>query len=180
MKRNRIPADIFGKMTHSDLMAALAAKKGTSVITIKAETDVDQYKTNNPFRNARKQVYKRVISGASYKNAVEKQSGREFVPAPLPYGSMPVKDKVVLTKKGELQLRVVSRNPLPPISVKYVCDGKEIEKELLVPYLKVKQDNLRQEDVGLQGPRQVACVNYGFKNISEVVMDGKRFELVPN
>ena len=178
--KTKIPAEISGKLTHSQFMALLAAKKGTSVITIKADTEPDMYKTGNPHKNARKQVYKRVVSGASYKNAVEKQSGREFMPAPLPYGDMPVKDKVIRTAKGDLQLRVVSRNPLPPISVRYVDGGQVIDKELIKPFLKTRQDNSRQESVGLQGKRQVGCVNYGFKNIQEVVIDKRRYELVPD
>jgi hypothetical protein len=165
-------------ITHNQFASLLAAAPGTVILSIVADTDPKLRKTGNPFKTVRKLTYTRVVSGASYKAAVERQGGEGFEAAPLPYGEEVVKNKVILGPKGDFQLRTVARNPRKPISVTYIADGEEVTFDKIASFLPPRYENKRQAIVGVTGKKQVMVRNFSFNNIKEVRMFGKVYKLV--
>jgi hypothetical protein len=179
-------------LSHKQFVELLEKKKGTSILGIIAETEPKMRKTNNPFKEVKKISHLTVVTGANYTRAVEKQGGEGFVADPLPYGKFVVKDKVVESPSGELQLRTVFRNAPKPVSVKFIADGKEVTKEDVKPFLVGKKPSSIENALSILAPlpsvkqlrykvqpdRQVKVRNYGFSNIREVHVNGEKYQLV--
>lgn len=167
------------KLTHQQFADTLAARKGAIILGIVACTDPKARKTGNPFHQIRKLTHTRVVTGADYTKAVEKQGGEGFKADALPYGEEVVKGKIIRNKQGELQLRTVFRNAPKPISVHYIADGKPVDKKEIEDFLPERKDSAKQAAVGVVGKKQVQVRNFGLKNIQQVRINGEVFELIP-
>jgi len=168
------------KLTHSEFSEMLANRKGAIILSIKANTDARLLKTGNPHGEVRKETYTRVVTGANYEDAVKRQGGEGFKAAELPYGEFEIKNKIIKTDDGKLQLRTQARNPRPPISVRFIrqADMVELAQELVRPYMQKKSESKRQAAVGVKGKKQVKIRNFDLDNIKEVAIKGERFQLV--
>ena len=170
-------------LTHSQFAQLLAQKKGTVILSIVADTDARALKTNNPHREIRKVTYTRVVTGAKYQDAVDRQGAVGFKSEGLPYGSFAnqeLTNKVIVTATGKLQLRTQARNPRKPIRVQYIADGVPVDYQLIKQYLPAKKGSLKQALAGLEGKRQVMVRNYDFSNILKVKYAGVEYTLIPD
>jgi len=170
-------------LTHSQFAQLLAQKKGTVILSIVADTDARPLKTGNPHKEIRKVTYTRVVSGAKYQSAVDKQGAVGFKAEGLPYGSFAneqLTNKVIVTDSGKMQLRTVGRNPQKPIRVQYVADGVPVEYEAIKQYLPANKGSLKQALSGVTGKRQVMVRNYDFPNILKVKYAGVEYTLIPD
>lgn len=169
------------KITHSQFVAVLSARNGAVILSIVAETDPRPRKTGNPFKEIRKEQYIRVVTGADYKAAVERQGGQGFQPDALPYGEFEVKNKIIKTSSGKLQLRTQARNPQKPIAVRWTADGQPVDWDSVKAFIPVKTPSRKQEAVGVKGKKQVLVRNFDLANIKRVtIKGGEQMELIPD
>lgn len=170
-------------LTHSQFAQLLAQKKGAVILSIVADTDARALKTNNPHREIRKLTYTRVVSGAKYQDAVDRQGAVGFKAEGLPYGSFAneqLTNKVIVTDSGKLQLRTQYRNARKPIRVQYIADGVPVEYETIKQFLPPEKVSRKQERAGVTGKRQVLVKNYDFPNILKVKYAGIEYTLIPD
>jgi hypothetical protein len=171
-------------ITHSEFAAFLAARRGAIILSILANTDPKARKTGNPFREIRKEQKLTVVTGADYTKAVEKQGGEGFKADGLSYGEFAgeqLKNKVIKTESGKLQLRTVFRNAPKPIKIEWIADGERVSKEVIAPYLPTPAPSRKQQMVGVTGKREVKVRNFDFNNIKQVtIRGGEPLELIPD
>lgn len=171
-------------LTHSQLTELLAKKRGAVILSIVSHTLPKFRKTGCPFSIIEKVEYKRVVVGADYGRAVNKQikevtgADVEFKVSPRTWGEYVVPRKVV-THKGNLYLVTQARNPQPAIKTVWLADGQEVSKETIKDYL-ISSNSAKQEDAGLVGRRQVMERDFTMGNILKVKIDGEEYILIPS
>lgn len=167
-------------MTHIELIAALEARKGMNIIGLVAEVD-----TRIPKRaglgNVRKGVRTVAMVGADYGRAVERQSGGEFTPEPLPWGEWYLPGKVI-SHKGEFYLRTQTRpgnrRKQPARLLYYRNEDGFLARDTVRPHLPAPSRSGRQETVGLLDVgEQVWVRTYAFASIRKVRIAGKTYTL---
>lgn len=182
-KTNQLIKMATNILTHSQFAQLLAQKKGAVILSIVADTDARALKTGNPHKEIRKVTYTRVVSGAKYQDAVDRQGAVGFKSEGLPYGEFASKElsnKVIKTDSGKLQLRTVGRNPQKPIRVQYIVDGVPVEYETIKQFLPAPKESKKQALSGVRGKRQVMVRNYDFPNILKVTYAGTEYTLIPD
>jgi hypothetical protein len=148
-----------------------------------ADTDARALKTNNPHREIRKLTYTRVVSGAKYQDAVDRQGAVGFKSEGLPYGEFAneqLTNKVIVTDSGKLQLRTQYRNARKPIRVQYIADGVPVDYQLIKQYLPARSFSKKQAAAGVTGKKQVMVRNYDFANVLKVKYAGIEYTLIPD
>lgn len=171
-------------LTHSQLTELLAKKRGVVILSIVSHTAPKFRKTGCPYSSIEKVEYKRVVVGAKYGRAVEKQvaeiTGKQiqFKVSPRKWGDYVVEDKVV-TYQGNLYLCTQARNPQKPLRTVWLADGKEVNKETIKDYL-VTSNSAKQEKVGLVGKKQVMERDFTMGNVLKVKVDGEEYILIPS
>ncbi len=172
------------KLTHKQFIRLLEDKPGAVILRIRAKTDTRARKTGNPHGTIYHEKDFRCVVGAKYETAVNKQlteigKKANFKADPLPYGKFCLEKKVIVTDKGKFQLRIVERNPRPPLLDQFLSSkGKILPHSEVVKFVPSHM-SLKQVEHGLRGKKQVKCRNYGFENISVVIVDKKEYLLVP-
>lgn len=168
------------KLTHSQFKDLLANRAGTIFLSIVAETQPKFRKTGCPFESISRRVYRQMVPGASYANAVEKQGGVDFKPAPRKWGEYVVPDKVV-EYQGNLYLSGKFRNDFgAPIESDYFADGAKVALEVVKDYLVPPSPSKRQIEAGVDPEETVEVRDYKFSSIKEVRVNGEHFQLVPD
>ncbi len=179
------------KLTHSQLIAIVAARNGAAIVGIEALTDAKARKTGNPHGAIFKHVRAVGFVGANYENAVKREGGRQgaedaagFVAASLPWGAWHVANKVI-SHKGDFYLRTQStpgqRNRQPARLLSYRdSKGQFLSRDAVRPFLPAPSVSKKQADVGLgmEAAEQVMVRTYKFSSIRKVRVNGQSFELV--
>lgn len=171
-------------LTHTQLTDLLAKRRGAVILSIVSHTAPKFRKTDCPYNSIEKLEYKRIVVGAKYGRAVNKQikevtgADVEFKVSPRKWGEYVVEDKVV-THKGNLYLHTQARNPRPAIKTVWLADGKEVSKEVIKKYL-VSSDSAKQAEYGLEGKRQVMVRDFTMGNVLKVVINGEEYTLIPS
>lgn len=168
------------KITHSEFVQALREHGGTAILTIVAETEPKFRKTNCPFSSIKRRVYRKMVPGASYENAVAKAGGKDFKPEPLPWGEWFVPGKV-LTHNGKFYLRSkFSHDDAAPFESEFFADGERVAVEVVKDYLVSSSPSKRQLEAGVAEGEQVEIRAYTFDNIKQIAFNGEKAELVPD
>jgi hypothetical protein len=172
------------KITYKQFIMLLGRKPGAVILRIQAKTDARARKTGNPHGTIFHYKDFRCITGVDYEKTVNRQLtalGKKaaFEADKLPYGKFVVGNKIIKTDRGDYQLRIVERNPRPPLKDQFLSQsGKVLPQSEVIKYVR-SQMSLKQVEHGLRGKKQVKCRNYSFKNIISVFVDKKQYVLVP-
>ena len=144
-------------VSQEEMRQVIESVKGTSAVSIYAETVVDMNKTGNPYFGAVKRNWIAGLIGFDYGNSVNNQLGREdkeldFTPQAHKWAIMPENGCRSLRQnkdrsKTYLWLKVQSAE-----TPTYYLNGHEISKDEIAPYLKAHvkphtQDGLNKEIV---------------------------------
>ena len=156
--------------TLSELKSALLERKGTTFVTIVAETDPKLRKRGNPYAG---RVTKRSrVNGAIgwiYGNGVNRQRVREglepdFTAHPRKWGER-IKGTPFVEHKGNTYLELKVERVL---GTEYLLDGKTIDRSLIEEWLpKRKPEGERQQ---VESP--VILRDYNLANIKAIAFDG--------
>jgi hypothetical protein len=173
-------------LTHHQLTELVAAKRGAVILSIISLTEPKFRKTGCPFSTLQKVEYKRVVVGANYGRAVNKQIAEvtgntdapAFVVSPRKWGEYLVPDKVV-EYLGNLYLSTQARNPQKAIKTTWIADGREVSKETVVDYL-ATSNSAKQEARGLHGKKQVMVRDFKMSSVLKVMVNGKEYILIPD
>jgi len=144
-------------VSREEMQQVIETVKGSSAISVYAETVVDMNKTGNPYFGAVKRNWIAGLIGFDYGNSVNNQLGREekdldFTPQAHKWAIMPENGCRNLRQnkdrsKTYLWLKVQSAE-----TPTYWLGGNEISKDEIAPYLKAHvkphtQDNVAKEIV---------------------------------
>ena len=176
----------YMKLTKDQLVATIAAVKGTTFATLETSTEPAMRKTGNPYVGRVRKISKglNVQIGAIYENAVNRQAGREgnpdageFVAEKLAYGSWLVPHKII-EHKGEYQIRVTCNPHMKPTEVVYTLDGEPVSAETLAEIKSFEPDKKssgRQEAFGVE--REVVPRNYKLESITSIKINGTLYRI---
>lgn len=175
-------------LTHDQFVEIMLGRRGAFFATIDTITEPKMRKTDNPYLGVMKHSRVNGQLNWIYENAVNNQRYREaqpidengeiehFTPEARRWGVRIQREDntytplVVHEKKGEtffyLEMKV-----LRSIASKYMLDGKEIDKELIRPFLYEASEG-RQE---VENP--VILRDYSVSSIQSVTMDGSLYLL---
>jgi hypothetical protein len=174
------------KLTKDQLVATVAAVKGTTFATLETSTVPEMRKTGNPFIGRVRKISKglNVQIGAIYENAVNRQAEREgnpdageFVAEKLAYGSWLVPHKII-EHKGAFQIRVTCNPHMKPSEVIYTLDGEPVNDETLAEikaFEPEKKGSGRQADFGVE--REVVPRNYKLDSIVSIKINGTLYRI---
>jgi len=169
-------------LTHTQLTEMLAAHRGVAILSIVSVTEPKFRKTGCPFTTLQKVEYKRVVVGANYQRAVNRQITAEtgeqepaFKASPRKWGEYLVPDKVVIYL-GQLYLSTQARNPRKPMKTVWLADGKEVSKDEVKDYLSVSTSR-KQEEHGLHGKKQVMVRDFKMESVKKIMMDHEEYAL---
>lgn len=173
-------------ITHTQLVAAIVAKSGTTFIGINSLTDAKAKKTGNPFPEKTILKQSRFVGtiGADYQAAVQRESGSDFQAQSLPWGKWETKGKIIV-HKGERYVRtqtIGKQRKARPAVVKYRdVTGKFLSKNEVAPFLPPVSFSSRQEDVGLTSEAvQVQPRTFKLSSLLRVRMNGRTFKVIPD
>ena len=150
--------------------------KGTSAVSIYAETLCDMNKTGNPFYGATKKNWIAGLIGFDYGNSVNNQLGREgqetdFIPQPHKWAVLPENGCRCLRQnkdrtKTYLWIKVQSSE-----TPTYHFKGKEIAKWDLVLYLREVSRPHTQANV----EKEIVARTFDLANILAIKMKGEEY-----
>jgi hypothetical protein len=172
------------KVTSKELMERIKTIKGATFVKFVAETEVRMNKTGNPYYGSTKIAVVAGNLGANYETVVNNQLSREdkeinFVAQP-PKGKVHTDSKHFLTdeKTGTKTYLVVyplykSQERQEQEPTKYYFEGKEIDGELLKPFM-VK--SYASKSQGTEKP--IIYRTYGFEAILSMTLLGEEYAIV--
>lgn len=181
------------KLTYSQFIEILAARKGAAIVGIEALTDAKALKTGNPFPEKTVLKHVRAVGfvGANYGASVRREGERQgaedaasFEAMPLPWGAWYIPHKVI-EHKGAFYLRTQStpgqRNRQPARLLSYRdTHGQFLAREAVKPFLPAPSASARQaaHGIGDDAREQVAVRTYRFDSIKKIRVNGETFRLV--
>lgn len=171
------------KITHSQLVALLAAQSGAIPIGILAETEEKLRKTGNPFGVVTKRIRTAGFVGADYETSVKNQSGNAgFRADSLSWGEWLIPGKVI-THKGETYLRTQTTSGMRrtvPARVLFLRgeNGQFLSREQVAPFKPAIAESAKQAEAGLSGASaQVWVRTYKFSSLLRVRVGGKSYQV---
>jgi hypothetical protein len=156
--------------TLGELKAALASRKGTSFVTIVAETDPRMNKRGNPYLG---RVTKRsTVNGAIgwlYPSSVNRQREREDLQAdfeshPRKWGER-IKGTPFVEHKGSTYLELKVENVL---ETQYLLDGEPVDRSVIQEWLPKRKSEGQRQEVATP----VICRDYKLDTIKSISMNG--------
>jgi hypothetical protein len=155
--------------------------KGTTAVSVYAETECDMNKTGNPFYGATKKNWIAGIIGFDYGNSVNNQLGREgqetdFIPQPHKWAILPENGCRCLRQnkdrsKTYLWIKVQSSE-----TPTYHFEGKEVSKETIAPFLKEHSKPHTQANV----EKEIVARTVALANILAIKIKGEEYVIAEN
>jgi hypothetical protein len=176
-------------LTHSQLKAALASRKGAEIIGLSIRTDSRARKTGNPFGATFKRSTGSFFTGTNYAANVNKEleaigEKPDFEAKPRQWGVETVPSRVA-EHKGKVYLvtrttRKIRKNVEKKVQFENE-QGEKIPFEKIAAFLPEKTVSARQVDAGLDHPEMhVEQRDIAFDSIVKARIRGETYKVIPD